>query len=420
MTNASKTNVGWLPVVLVILAASGCSQAPGGNTEGGDVAAVNVTAVAVQPSVLRPSLELVGNLIAPPEKTAILSPQVAGYVSAVPVVEGQAVRAGETIVVLDPRLVESELNKAAAAAEEARANLALLEKGPLPAEVEAARQDMRNAAAAAGARVAKLKALEALQKHGEIADVQLAQAQSSADGADAARSAAAERLKMLESGTRPELIEQAAAQLHLAESERDAWALKKTLCNVAAPIDGHVTQLPVRQGMYVDVLANVATIQDLSALYARVRVPATHLAQLTQGATAQVAVAGDSGPPREATVRRIGAEADANTGDVEVLAEVQNAGGALRPGLGCRVSLALAEIPDALAVPPAAVTDRNGEAVVTVVEDGKAYQRTVRTGVQTADAIQIVEGLAPGATVVTLGGYALPDGCPVRVAEDGG
>lgn len=404
----------WLSLILISGAVlSGCAGSGETPGDGEEQQPVHVTAITVQQTVLRPTLALTGSLIAPPERTALLSPQVPGAVAAVPVVVGQFVHAGETIVELDARLMEVERLKAVAAADEARANLALLQKGPLPAEVEASRQELRVATAATEARAAKLGALAALSEHGEVAAVQLAQAQSAVDEAEAAQRAAAERLKMLESGARPEQLDQAAAQLRLAEAERDAYTLKVALCRIAAPIDGTVTQLPARQGMYVDVLANVATIQDCSTLYARVRMPAAHLAHLAPGAAARVAVSEDSNSFHEGIVRRIAAEADAATGDVEVLVEVQNFDGELRPGLACRVTLALEEIPDALCVPPAAVADSNGETVVTVIEEGKAHQRRVQLGTQTQDQVQIKQGLAPGDVVVTAGGYALPEGRPV-------
>ncbi|MBX7255846.1 MAG: efflux RND transporter periplasmic adaptor subunit [Candidatus Hydrogenedentes bacterium] len=409
----------WILVCIACVAAmtAGC----GGNTaiegEGEERAPVEVSAATVETTTLRPSLDLMGALIAAPERTVELCPQVAGFVSRVCIEEGAAVKAGDPVVLLDSRMVEANVSKAAAAVEEARANVALLQKGPLRAEIEAARQDARNAFAAAEAQRAKLKALQPLHEHGEIADVQFEMAKSAADEADAASQAAAQRLKVSEAGTRPEAIEQAKAQLQSAESELAAQKLNLELSTISSPIDGVITQLLVRQGMSLDMTSKVATVVDLSFVYARVRVPASSLAQVTEGATAKVTLDGTSGSEYKGAVARVGKVADESTGDVETLVRIDNKDGALRPGLACRVSIALPEIPNALVVPTAAVADRNGESVVTLIRDDKAYQTVVKTGAHAPGVVQIVAGISAGDTVATEGGYALPEECPVHIVK---
>jgi len=104
---------------------------------------------------LQPTVELVGSLMAQPEKTVELSSQVSGIVDQVLVTEGQEVAAGAELVRLDDRVAQSALAKARAACDEAAANLVLLKRGPLPAEVEQARQEVKKAAQAAESLKAK-------------------------------------------------------------------------------------------------------------------------------------------------------------------------------------------------------------------------------------------------------------------------
>jgi multidrug efflux pump subunit AcrA (membrane-fusion protein) len=406
-------------VLFVLLLANGCHGPSSAEDAAGDAQTpVNIKAVTVQATALRPTLDLVGTLVSVPERTVVLSSQIAGFVSRVAAQEGQTVHAGDPIVLLDSRLVEADVNKAAAAVDQARSNLSLLEKGPLPAEVEAVRQDAQTAAAAAQAKREKFKALEPLHDRGEIADVQFQIAQSGVAESDAASRAAAEHLKVLQGGTRKELIEQAQAQLKSTESDLAAQKLCLALCTVTSPIDGVVTQLPVRQGMSVDKPTTLATVMDLSFLFARVHLPTAYLAQVREGAAASVALNTGTTKACQGSVARIGKEADERSGEVDAMVRVENADGTLTPGLGCRVSLSLPEIADAVVVPTAAVADHNGEAVVTVIRDDKAYQTVVKTGVRTPDGVQILDGVKPGEVVATEGGYALPDGCPVHVGDE--
>lgn len=377
---------------------------------------VPVTAVTVQPQTMRPTLDLIGTLMAVPERTALLTSQVSGQITQVNVVEGQAVTAGEPIALIDSRLIEAELGKAQAALAEALANLSMLEKGPLPEEIEAARQDMRTASASASGRRAKLKALEELRDHNEISEVQYSVARSAMNEADAMVGAASQRLKMLEQGTRTESIAEAQAKVAAAESEVAARMLNVALCSITAPIDGTVAQLPIRQGTYVETPAVLGTIMDLSAVFARVSVPSENLAALREGAVSTVTCEAAGVKNVSGTLARIAKEANVGSGNIDAFIEVPNAEGMLRPGLNCRVRISLPEIPDALAVPMSALADRNGIAVVTVARDGKAYETPVEIGVRTNEMVQITAGISANDVVVTEGGYGLPDGCPLRIS----
>lgn len=390
----------------------GCGRST--DEEAGQPAAT-VQAVTVAPTTMRPTLDLIGSIVAAPERTATLSSQIAGQIGKVCVVEGQPVKKGEPIVILDARQAEAELGKAKAAVEEARANLEMLEKGPLPAEIEAVRQEARNASATAEARRAKLKALEALHEKGEIADVQYQIARAGVAEAEAMGQAATQRLKTMEMGTRPEMVAQAKAKLAAAESELAAQQLNVDLCTIAAPFDGVVTQLPARLGAYIEKPTVLATVADLSSIFARVRVPANFMLQLQEGITAHVVCDAVGAAERAGVLARIGKEANPGSGDVDAMVQIDNADALLRPGLPCRVRLSLPEIADAIAVPVSAVADRNGVTVVTVIRDGKAYETPVETGVRTNDAVQITKGISSGDLVATEGGYGLPEACPVNV-----
>jgi membrane fusion protein (multidrug efflux system) len=104
-----------------------------------------------------------------------------------------------------------------------------------------------------------------------------------------------------------------------------------------------------------------------------------------------------------------------STGDVDAFASAPNPDGSLRPGLACRLQIWLPEIREAVAVPVAAIADRDGTPVVTVIRDEKAYETEVRLGALTNKLVQILGGVSPGDLVAVEGGYGLPDGCPCKV-----
>ncbi|MCC6696072.1 MAG: efflux RND transporter periplasmic adaptor subunit [Candidatus Hydrogenedentes bacterium] len=408
------------PALCALAFACGGSDDPDTISEQSELAQTpaKVHAATAQIDTLQPVFESVGTMVPIPEQTVVLSSQVPGQIAKLDVEEGQIVEANADVVRLDTRIAETELAKARATLDQARANLSRLERGPLREEVDAVREDARNADATADSAQSKMEALEPLYQKGEISNVQYEQAKSNLEGARALGAAAEAKRKLLEAGTRPETLAEARAQVAVAEAGVKAEELVVGLSQITSPIGGVVTELPVRKGMYVQPGTTLATIMDLTSLFVQFRIPADHLTDVHDGATVTVSPLSDPNQTYTGTVTRIGKSADPATGDVMGYAVIANHDLKLRPNIGCRVRVELPAIPDALLVPVAAVADRDGESVITVIRDNLAYETVVKVGVRTRDFAQILSGISAGDLVATEGGYGLPDACPVRLVEE--
>ncbi len=412
-----------LLLAVMIGGLAGCKQkqTEGSAEEAASATPVPVRAAAATVETLQPSIDLVGVLEAIPERVAILTAQVAGQVRTVSVVEGQAVHKTEEILRLDDRIAEAQRAKARAAVEEAQSVLARLKRGPRPEEIEAARQDARKAETVTQAMRLKIDAMKALHEKQEMADVQFERVKAELQAAEAESAAFAARLRLLEAGTRPEEIAEAEAKLAAVRADLASADLTVQLHRLTSPFDGVVTELFARQGMSIDPLTKLGTLADLSTLFARVQIPAAHLSRVRAGASVDVRATALPGRVFKGTVSRLSKQADLQTGNVEAFASVANDTGDLRPGLACQVRVWLPAVPDALVIPIAAIADRDGTPVVTVVRDSKAYETEVAVGVQTRERVQITKGLSPGDLVAVQGGYGLPEGCPCIVTiETGG
>lgn len=418
----SRAGVRLLNLLLAVMIGglAGCKQK---ETEGPAEEAASATPVPVRAAVarvetLQPSIDLVGVLEAIPERVAILTAQVAGQVRTVSVVEGQAVHKTDEILQLDDRSAEAQRAKARASVEEAQAVLARLKRGPRPEEIEAARQDARKAETMTQAMRLKIDAMKALHEKQEMADVQFERVKAELQAAEAEYAAFTARLKLLEAGTRPEEIAEAEAKLAAVRADLTAADLTVQLHRLTSPLDGSVLELSARQGMSIEPLTQVGTLADLSTLFARVQIPAAHLSGVRAGAFVHVRATALPGHVFKGTVSRLGRQADLQTGNVEAFASVANETGDLRPGLACQVRVWLPAVPDALVIPVAAIADRDGTPVVTVIRDNKAHETEVALGVQTRERVQVTKGLSPGDLVAVQGGYGLPEGCPCSVTID--
>jgi HlyD family secretion protein len=406
---------------LVALAIAGCKQAVSVDSdEAGKLPKepVPVRAVQAEVTTLRPSVDLVGALVALPECTTTVSPQVGGWVQKVLVVEGATVQAADELVLLDRRLAEVEVAKVTASVAEKEAVLAKLKRGYLPQELEMARQEVHKCQATMDSLRAELAALESLRQNKELSDIQYQKFASSLRAAEAGHAAAEAKLRLLQAGTPREEISEAESRVAIAEAELAAAKLNLELCRIVSLTAGTVTQLLARQGTFVERSTPLLTIVDLSRVFMQVRVPSVHMAQLHVGAEVDVHITSHPHGVFRGEVARISGQADPATGDVDAFVLVNNDNNLLRPGLACRGRVWLPEQADVLTVPVAAVADHAGTPVVTVVRDNKAHEIEVKLGLQTRERVQVTEGLSAGDWVITEGGYGLPEDCPVQVATE--
>jgi multidrug efflux pump subunit AcrA (membrane-fusion protein) len=80
-----------------------------------------------------------------------------------------------------------------------------------------------------------------------------------------------------------------------------------------------------------------------------------------------------------------------------------------------KVSLELKRTPNAVTVPVAAIRVQGEERSVFFVQGGKAKQAKVKTGMESPEWIQVVDGLRGGEEVIVASAGQLSDGSSVSV-----
>ena len=236
----------WFLAALLGWTLGGCRQAAPEEAEEDPLPKepVPVRAVRAELTTLRPSVDLVGTLVALPECTTTVSPQVAGWVQKVLVVEGATVKAGDDLLMLDTRLADVEVVKATASVAEKQAVLAKLKRGYLPQELEMARHEVQKSKEAMDSLRAEVAALEPLRQNKELSDVQYQKFTSTLRAAEAGHAAAEAKLRLLEAGTPREEIAEADSRVAIAQAELAAARLNRELCRIVQPDGGHRNATP--------------------------------------------------------------------------------------------------------------------------------------------------------------------------------
>ncbi|MBU1002815.1 MAG: efflux RND transporter periplasmic adaptor subunit [Proteobacteria bacterium] len=214
--------------------------------------------------------------------------------------------------------------------------------------------------------------------------------------------------------SREELDETLTALDEGRAMEGEAWAnFRQGL--VLSPVDGVVDELHVDTGEFVDKATTLVAIVNRDIVRVYVSVPELDVRFLNSGDTVGITV--DAWPGREwtGTVDFISSKADAGTRTFRTRVLVDNADGAIRPGMLARAAFLRRRIEGAVAAPLSSIQDRGGELVLYVEDQGVAHSRTVRVGVVQGGLVQIVEGLAPGENLIVAGQAAVEEGVKVSV-----
>jgi membrane fusion protein, multidrug efflux system len=209
-------------------------------------------------------------------------------------------------------------------------------------------------------------------------------------------------------------LENARAVAHMA-------SLELSYADVKAPISGVVASRSIKTGNFVQINTPIIRIVDTSRLEAVLNVPERELATLRPGQ--EVKLQADALPGRtfSGVVARVAPVVDSGSGTFRVICAFDGGdgeGGGLQPGMFGRISISHDQRADALVVPRTALLEDEGEPALFVVRDGKASRVPVKLGYAEGQWVEVRDGIAPGARVVTAGKAALREGTEVQVIGD--
>lgn len=209
-----------------------------------------------------------------------------------PVAEGSLVEVGQLLVRLDSTEQQAVLARAVAQQAKARAALAKLTHGERPEDiaVASARLDSANALLTE-ARKTYRRIAELVSKQ-LVSQSELDRARASHDSARAELASATENLAKLTAGARSEDIDQARAELAAADAEVALQQQRLQQLNIRATRRAILDDLPYHLGERVPTGAVVAVLQSDSAPYARVYIPERVRARFVPGTAVRIRVDG--------------------------------------------------------------------------------------------------------------------------------
>ena len=364
-------------LVVVVLAAVGIAAhyLPGGGTsaskgQAATVAAVPIKVARAQRGNLDLSLKVIGSAEA--YSTVNVQSRVDGQLLSLSFKPGGRVKQGETIIRIDPSLLQSQLDQALGNLAKDQAQLvnaqSLLKRyTPLLARGYVAQSDVDTFKANEGLYAASVKADNAA-------------------------------------------VELARTQLGYAR--------------IQAPVDSIAGAPLVYPGAQVSANStNLVVLNQIHPIYITFSIPQSALAGLkasyARGALPVSAKIPGSKSAMQATLDFINNAVDTTTGTIQLKASYPNTDDQLTPGQFVEVTLPTTRLTNVVTVPVVALQNSpNGSFVFVAAADGTVQQRMVTAGESSGDRIVIDKGLDGGEQVVTDGQLLLVNGTHVHIVSD--
>jgi membrane fusion protein, multidrug efflux system len=346
----------------------------------------SVDAVAVERGNHRPDIRLTGTVA--PGRSLSLRALVPGTVVAVSpaLKDGGKVRAGETLLQVEPLDYELQVAEVRAQLDEARARLDELRANVQVRQREAVRADE-------------------LFRRGAIAAPRQEETQN-AFVAEQAR-------------VRAQTAVIARLQAGLAKAETD---LNRT--RLVAPFDAFVGKATAETGMRLSSQEQIADLTAADGLEARVTLPTAAYGRLTDDGPGVIGRAatitwnlGGRQFSWPATVVRVNDRIDTATGGVDIFVRLQGSflDQPLRAGAFVEVTVPDRLYSDVVRLPATAL---HNDDTVYVVDNGRLAQRKVTVLASKIDAVFIGDGLQPGEKVVSTRFQEIGPGLKVAIRGD--
>jgi multidrug efflux system membrane fusion protein len=305
-----------------------------------------------------------------PISTVAVKARIGGELQKVWFIEGQDVRAGQTLFTIDPRQYDAALRQAEA---QLAKDQALVKK---------ANADVQ--------RYAQLVKQDFVTKQDNDQAIATAEALRATVASD--------------------------------QASVDNARLQLAYCTITSPLEGRTGNLVVKVGNLVkaDDTTALVTINQMKPIFVSFSVPAQLLPQLTRHNSHRIGVSAtipqNSGPAEQGILSFVDNAVDTATSMILLKATFANQDERLWPGQFVDVVVTLGEEPNRIVAPASAVqTGQQGQYVFVVKEDQTVELRAVQVERMNEVEAVIDKGLTAGETVVTDGQLRLVPGARVEI-----
>lgn len=339
--------------------------------------------------------------------------QITGTVAAIPVAEGQLVKAQQLLITLEDSEAKALVAQAKASVAQALARIKQIRELGLPAAEQALKQSQLNRA-----NIAKQHTrTKELHAKGFVGQSALDDAQKNLDVAESQVRAAQLQVESNSSqGGDYALAKSALAQ---AEAGLSTAIAKLGYNTIEAPVDGTLIARNVERGDVVQPGKVLMVLSPNGPTQLVVQIDERNMSNLKLGEKAIAAADAFPNVRFSAEIAYINPAVDALRGSVEVKLNVPSPPAHLRQDMTVSIDIEVARRAKARVLAADAIHDAVSTTPwVMKIESGHAKQQRVQLGIRGSGSnggkVEILEGLQAGDQVIKATGAAAIEGAPIR------
>ena len=385
-----------------------------------EVPTPEVTVQTAMPTFGSISSVIRADAVLSPLAQAAIAPKVTAPVKKFLVQRGAHVKAGQLLAVLENNDLAATQLDSQGAYTAAQATYETTTQATVPEEFTKAQLDLTQAKANLDLNQTIVKARTQLFTQGAIPGRDLDTAKAALVQAQSAYDIASQHLEAVKKTSNQASLKNAKGQLESAKGKLMASEAQMGYTEIRSPISGYVTDRPLFAGETAAAGAPVITVMDTSALIAKVHIAQVEAQQLALGGEASLSIPGVD-EPVAAKITLISPALDQGSTTVEVWLRIDNPENTLKAGTPAQATITGRTVKNALLISKEAVQAANGGSedagkfVLVMAADGTVHKHPVTLGIQNAERVQVLSGIAAKDTIVTTGAYGLDDGTKVKV-----
>jgi membrane fusion protein, multidrug efflux system len=318
--------------------------------------------------------------------------QAEGIVQKVLAEEGDFVKEGQVLCVLDDAQHRIRLELATEKLEQAKL------------QMDKARVRQEKATAQIGHTRAELDRYDKAHKEGLVSEKEVASYRY--------------KLDELQHDERVSSSETREFNHRVAELEAEIAQAKLEISRtqIKAPFAGYITQRMVNIGQRVRAMDGLFNLGSFSPLFADIFVSEKDARLVRPGQPAVLRLGSDDTQKITGRVERLSPIVDQATGTVKVTVELQPVA-AFRPGAFVRVDIRTDSRSDAVLIPKRAVMEEDGQQYVFIANGTTVKRTKVGIGYESEGKVEVRDGITPGQKIVVAGQGALKEGAKIKVIQ---
>ncbi|MFK7951969.1 MAG: efflux RND transporter periplasmic adaptor subunit [Ekhidna sp.] len=187
---------------------------------------------------------------------------------------------------------------------------------------------------------------------------------------------------------------------------------------VKAPFDGSIVELPYyTPGVEIDQAKELFKVMKYDRLLLDIKLPEKHLVEVQKGQVVNITNYNLDKDTLAGFISQISPVINPDTRTFQSMLEIKNQDLLLRPGMFVKAAILSEERDNTIVIPKETIISRQNGKVVFIVENGIAVERSIKTGLENQDVIEVTDGLKVNDRLVISGFETLRNKSKVSVIQ---